>query len=145
MSGAHFVVSIIFLHAFSRADFGLFAFLLVVVPFCLSLNGSLLGVSITSRAARDGVLSAAELGTHLKVSLAFAGAAMLAVTGLLAAVHAPLALAVILGVYGGTMTLRWFARSYAYAMHTPFRAAASDFFTRSLSSYRSWSFSRFTG
>jgi len=127
VSGAHFVVSIIFLHAFSRTDFGLFAFLLVVVPFCLSLNGSLLGVSITSRAARDGVLSAAELGTHLKVSLAFAGAAMIAVTALLAAVHAPLALAVVLGVYGGTMTLRWFARSYAYAMHTPFRAAASDF------------------
>ncbi len=39
VSGAHFVVSIIFLHAFSRTDFGLFAFLLVVVPFCLSLNG----------------------------------------------------------------------------------------------------------
>src|SRR5580658_4744666 len=58
VSGAHFVASVIFLHAFSRSDFGLFAFLLVVVPFCLSLSGSLLGVSITSRAARDGKPSA---------------------------------------------------------------------------------------
>jgi len=127
VSGAHFVASIIFLHAFSRAEFGLFAFLLVVVPFCLSLNGSLLGVSITSRVAREGGLSAEELATHLKVALAFAAGATLAVGALLAAIHAPLALAALLGLYGGTMTLRWFARGYAYAMHTPFRAATSDF------------------
>lgn len=127
VSAAHFVVSIIFLHAFSRADFGLFAFLLVVVPFCLSLSGSLLGVSITSRAARDGIPSAQDMGTHLKVSLLAAGCATFAVAALLAAIHAPLPVAATLGIYGGTMTLRWFARSYAYAMHTPFRAAASDF------------------
>jgi O-antigen/teichoic acid export membrane protein len=127
VSGAHFVASVIFLHAFSRTDFGLFAFLLVVVPFCLSLSGSLLGVSITSRAARDGKPSAHDLGTHMKVSLLFAGGAALAVAALLYAVHAPLLVAGVLGLYGGVMTLRWFARSYAYAMHTPFRAAASDF------------------
>jgi O-antigen/teichoic acid export membrane protein len=126
VSGAHFVASIIFLHTFSKSDFGLFAFLLVVVPFCLSLSGSLLGVSITSRAARDGRPSTRDLGTHMKASLAFAGAAALAVAGLLAAVHAPLEVALLLGLYGSVMTLRWFARSYAYAMHTPFRAAASD-------------------
>ena len=126
VSGAHFVASVIFLHTFARADFGLFAFLLVVVPFCLSLSGSLLGVSITSRAARDGKPSAHDLGTHMKVSLLFAGGAASAVTGLLYVVHAPLGVAAILGLYGGVMTLRWFARSYAYAMHTPFRAATSD-------------------
>lgn len=126
VSGAHFVASIIFLHAFSRTDFGLFAFLLVVVPFCLSLSGSLLGVSITSRAARDGKPSAHDLGTHMKVSLLSAGMAALAVTALLYAVHAPLAMAAVLGLYGGVMTLRWFARSYAYAMHMPVRAATSD-------------------
>ena len=127
VSGAHFVASIVFLHAFSRADFGLFAFLLIVVPFCLSLSGSLLGVSITSRAARDGVPSAHDLGTHLKVSLVCAVAAAFSVTALLTAVRAPFAVAAILGIYGGAMTLRWFARSYAYALHRPFRAAASDF------------------
>jgi O-antigen/teichoic acid export membrane protein len=127
VSGAHFVASVIFLHAFSRADFGVFAFLLVVVPFCLSLSGSLLGVSITSRATRDGKPGAHDLGTHMKVGLLFAGGAALAVAGLLYAVRGPLVVAAVLGLYGGVMTLRWFARSSAYAMHTPFRAAASDF------------------
>jgi O-antigen/teichoic acid export membrane protein len=127
VSGAHFAASIIFLHAFSRADFGVFAFLLVVVPFCLSLSGSLLGVSITSHAARDGKPGADDLGTHMKVSLLVAGGAVLAVAALLQAVRGPLIVAAVLGLYGGVMTLRWFARSYAYAMHTPFRAAMSDF------------------
>jgi O-antigen/teichoic acid export membrane protein len=127
VSGAHFVASVVFLHSFSRADFGLFAFLLVVVPFCLSLSGSLLGVSITSGGARSGRPSAHDLGTHMKASLLSAVAAALSVTALLYAVHAPVVVAAVLGLYGGVMTLRWFARSFAYAMHTPFRAATSDF------------------
>ena len=126
VSGAHFVASLIFLHIFGPADFGLFSFLLVVVPFFLSLSGSLLGVSITSLAARDGRASENEIATHLKASLVFALVAAASITGLLAAVHASPALAAALGAYGGVMTLRWFARCYAYAMRAPIRAAASD-------------------
>lgn len=127
VSGAHFVASLIFLHALSRSEFGLFSFLLVVVPFCLSLSGSLLGVSITSLGARSAQAKGDEIGTHLKANLVFAGAAAAAIAALLAAIRTPAALALLLGLYGGAMTLRWFARSYAYAMHTPFRVAGSDF------------------
>jgi len=126
VSGAHFVASIVFLHAFSRSDFGLFSFLLVVVPFCLSLNGALLGVSISCHAARSGGASAGDIGTHLKINLLFAAAAFAAVFALLWAVGAPLLLATVLGAYGSIMTLRWFARCFAYQQHRPFAPVTSD-------------------
>lgn len=126
VSAAHFLVSLVFLHALSRADFGLFSFLLVVVPFCLSLNGSLLGVSITSRMARSGA-SEAEVATHLKASLVFASAASAVVFALMIAIKTPAALALVLGLYGGAMMLRWFARSHAYAYQAQLRVVGSDF------------------
>src|SRR5271157_1785063 len=57
VSAAHFVASLIFLHALSRADFGLFSFLLVVVPFCLGLSNALLGASLVSAITRTQALS----------------------------------------------------------------------------------------
>lgn len=126
VSGAHFVVSLLFLHALSRADFGMFSFLLVVVPFCLSISGALLGASITLAVTQAAPLGQATLATHLKVSLVFAAAASSIVFGLFAAIHAPLALAGLLGLYGGVMTMRWFARSYAYVTQAPLRSVASD-------------------
>src|SRR5580658_7171856 len=48
VSGAHFIASMVFLHVLSRAEFGLFAFLLVIVPLCMSLSGALLSTSIAT-------------------------------------------------------------------------------------------------
>ncbi len=127
VSAAHFIVSLVFLHALSRTDFGLFSFVLIAVPFCLSLNGALLGISVTSLVAQAARATADDIGTHLKTNWVFAAAAMLAVSALMMAIHAPARVAFILGAYGAVMTLRGFARSYAYAMHTPFVVAASDF------------------
>jgi O-antigen/teichoic acid export membrane protein len=127
VSGAHFVASIVFLHAFSRSDFGLFSFLLVIVPFCLSLNGALLGPSITSRDAKSGMTVAEDTGMHLKISLVFALAASVAVFLLTLTIRAQPELAAILGCYGGMMTLRWVGRCYAYRHHRPLRAVSSDF------------------
>ncbi len=127
VSAAHFIVSLIFLHALSRTDFGLFSFVLVAVPFCLSLTGALLGISVTSLIAQAARATADDIGTHLKMSLVFAVAAMLIVSALMMTIRAPAGVAFILGAYGAVMTLRSFARSYAYAMHTPLVVAASDF------------------
>lgn len=124
VSGAHFVVSFLFLHAFSRAQFGLFSFLLVVVPFSLSMNGALLGISITSL-GRDRA-TPAQTATHMKASLLFAAATAICVASLLWVVHAALVLAAALGAYGAIMTMRWFARSFSYSQHKPLRVVASD-------------------
>jgi O-antigen/teichoic acid export membrane protein len=121
VSGAHFIVSVVFLRDFSRADFGLFSFLLVVVPFLLSLNGSLLGISITSRTG-----DADEAATHFKLNLIFAACAAVVLCGVFLALKAPVVPSLLLAGYGAMMTLRWFARSYAYREHKPFAAAASD-------------------
>ncbi|MGB8366311.1 MAG: hypothetical protein ACLQUZ_17265 [Rhizomicrobium sp.] len=126
VSGAHFVVSLIFLHALSRADFGLFSFLLVVVPFFLGLSNALLGASISSAVTQTRALNEENVATHLKASLALAAAAALVVCLLLAAIGTSPGLAVVLGAYGGVMTMRWFARCYAYLTHAPLRSIASD-------------------
>ncbi len=47
-SGAHFVASLIFLHKLTPAEFGLFSFLLVVVPFALSISSGLLCAPLVS-------------------------------------------------------------------------------------------------
>jgi O-antigen/teichoic acid export membrane protein len=126
VSGAHFVVSLIFLHALSRADFGLFSFLLVVVPFCWSLSSALLCASLARTITQSPTLREENVATHLKVSLLCAAAGALAVFLLLLATGASFGLAAVLGAYGGVMILRWFARTYAYFMHAPLRSVASD-------------------
>ena len=46
VSGAHFGASLMFLHRMSPREFGMFSFLLVVVPFCLSISSGLLGAPL---------------------------------------------------------------------------------------------------
>ncbi len=126
VSGAHFVASMIFLHILTRAEFGLFAFLLVIVPLCMSASGALLGTSMATAITGSRTLCEDQVGTHLKLNLLFSTFASVAVFGLMYTIHAPLLLAALLGLYGGVMTLRWFGRSYAYLTNKPLRAAGSD-------------------
>ena len=127
VSGAHFVASMIFLHILARAEFGLFAFLLVIVPLCMSASGALLGTSIATAITGSRTLCADQIGTHLKLNLLFSAFATGGVFALMYTIHAPLLLAALLGLYGGAMTLRWFGRSYAYLTNKPMRAVGSDF------------------
>src|ERR1700742_1659503 len=48
VSGAHLAASIIFLHQLAPAEFGMFSFLLVVVPFALSISSGLFGAPLLS-------------------------------------------------------------------------------------------------
>jgi len=126
ISGAHFAASLLFLHALSRAEFGMFSFLLIVVPFCLSISGALIGASVSRAASHARPMDEAGLATHFKVNLLLSALAGAFAFALLCASHAGIGLAFLLGAYAGTMTLRWFARTLSYATRTPLRVAVSD-------------------
>ncbi len=126
IAAAHFVASLMFLRISSPADFGLFSFVLVVVPLCMSMSSALLGAPVAVALNKPSAVDAAEMGTYLKSNLLFSGAAIAGVFLLLLASRAAPLAAALLGLYGGTMTLRWFARSLSYAQHRQMPAIASD-------------------
>lgn len=126
IAGAHFAASVLFLHVSQPADFGLFSFVLVVVPLALSLSGALLGAPIAGALNKGRAIEEAEMGTYLKSNLVFSIAASLVVFLALFASGAGFVAALPLGLYGGTMAFRWFARSLSYAKHKPHAAIFSD-------------------
>jgi hypothetical protein len=125
ISAAHFIAALLFLHAFSRTDFGLVSFLLVIVPFCLGIAGSMIGAPAAVR-VRNGSMSPVELATFLKTNLALGAAAGVLVCVLMALSGAGLMFAFVSGAYGAVMTARWFARTLAYALGPAWRVLLSD-------------------
>ena len=125
ISAAHFVAALLLLHAFARAEFGLFSFLLVIVPFCLSISGSMIGAP-AAVAFRHGAVSASRLATYLKTNLAFAAVAAIAVSALMRSSGAGWPFALLSGAYGAVMTIRWFARTLTYARGPAPRVLISD-------------------
>ncbi|MEI9991932.1 MAG: hypothetical protein WDM86_18075 [Rhizomicrobium sp.] len=125
MAGAHFLASILFLKTMAPAAFGLFAFVLVAVPFWLGISVALLGAPLATT-RRPGDSDWRELPTLMKANLVFCLVASVAVAALMAASGADGASAALLGLYGGVMCLRWFARWLAYATQRPLRAVLSD-------------------
>lgn len=126
MSAAHFIASLIVLRALPSAEFGLFSFMLVVVPLCMSACGALLIAPLARAAAKPLLSREAEIATHLKVNLVFGGVAAVLSGTLAYGSGATGGVAFVMGLYGGTMCLRWFARAVAYAENKPARVAASD-------------------
>lgn len=125
ISAAHFIAAFVFLRAFARAEFGLFSFLLVIVPFCLSIAGAMIGAP-AAVAFRKATVSAPELATYLKTNLALASVAGIAVCALMRSSGAEWQFAFLSGGYGAVMTLRWFARTLAYARGPAGRVLISD-------------------
>jgi O-antigen/teichoic acid export membrane protein len=126
ISIAHFLAAIIYLHVFSHAEFGLFSFVLVIVPFCLSLSGALIGAP-AAIAVRRGSLVEVELETYLKTNLLLAFVAALCVLLLVRLSGTDWPLSFLFAGYAGTMTLRWFARTLFYARGPASRVPLSDF------------------
>jgi len=125
-SAAHFITSMILLQALAPADFGLFAFLLVVVPFSLSLSGALVNAPFVCGLRRTGKVDAASLATHLKINLVISVLATAAVGAAVAVNGADAVTSLLLGLYGGVMVLRAFGRAHAYVSDRPVRVLASD-------------------
>ena len=113
-SAAHFIAALIFLRSLPAADFGLFSFVLVVVPFALSISTALITVPVATRLRQPGGLSQAERDTCFKLNLLLGAAATLTTFIALWIAGAPGGAALLFGLYGGAMTLRWFARGYSY-------------------------------
>jgi hypothetical protein len=132
VSGAHFVASLVFLHRLSQAEFGLFSFLLIVVPFCLSLSSGLLGAPLVNAIGKPDAVAEDQIAAFRSVNLLFCLGAGLATALLMLISNTGLVLAVVLGGYGATMSMRWFARYSAYIANHPGPAAVSDLVYSSL-------------
>ncbi|HEY5338814.1 MAG TPA: hypothetical protein VIJ85_11460 [Rhizomicrobium sp.] len=126
VSAAHFIAALIFLHSLQRAEFGLFAFVFIIVSFCFSMSGALFGASLVNSVNTVGPMSTDGLAAFMKANAIFSLLAAVAVFALMLAGSATPDVAAIIGLYGGVMTMRWFARSYAYAIHKMPRAITSD-------------------
>jgi hypothetical protein len=126
ISAAHFIAAIIFLHAFARAEFGMFSFVFVIVSFCFSMSGALFGASLVNSLNMKGFLSQDGLASFMKANALFSLLAAVLVFALMLGGSASPGLAALIGLYGGVMTMRWFARSHAYAIHKMPRAIRSD-------------------
>ena len=126
VSAAHFIASLIFLRMLQAHEFGQFAFLLIVVPFCLSAGGALLGAPAALTRGKDEATAREEISALQKTSLVVAGVAGLVVAGLMFSTHAGTTQAALFGLYGAGATLRAFARSLANVHARLVRVAGSD-------------------
>jgi hypothetical protein len=123
VSGAHFLASLIFLRNLPAGEFGLFSFVMVIVPFSMSMGTSLIIVPITqSLVSCDGAIRPACFKMNWLLCLLFTAAIFLA----LRLSHASFAEAGLLGLFGGVFVYRWFARCFSYVEGHIIAALASD-------------------
>ena len=125
-SGAHFLASLLFVRNLAAAEFGIFSFVLVIVPFCMSLIAALLVLPVNSALGEAPEIRARIEASCLKMNLLLTALAGLVVLGLLFAARAPLAEALLLALFGATLTYRWFARCFAFVKGESGAAIASD-------------------
>ncbi|MES2474054.1 MAG: hypothetical protein V4601_14570 [Pseudomonadota bacterium] len=125
-SGAHFLISFIFMREMFAHQFGLFSFVMVIVPFCMSMIAAALSLPITRSLDKAGIPDAVIVATSLKLNILLSAFAMLIVGGALLFVGAPSSVALMMGLYGGVMSCRWFLRCFANNQGKVKRAVASD-------------------
>lgn len=126
MSGAHFLGAVLVLHTLSPVHFGLFSFVMTVVPFCVSTAAALIGAPTTIGIRKRGHVDAAELATFQKANLVLGVFAFAVVTLSMAMSGLRLSACALFGLYGAAMSLRWLGRVHAYATGAPVRPALSD-------------------
>jgi len=126
ISGAHFLGALVVLHTLSPVHFGIFSFVMTIVPFCISAASALIGAPTTIGIRHRGHVDEAELATFQKANLVLSLFAFAVVAASLLASGLSPAAASAFGLYGATMSLRWLGRVYAYAVNAPARAAGSD-------------------
>jgi hypothetical protein len=111
VSVANFLASLIFLHQLPAHEFGLFSFVMVVVSFGMTLNVALISVPLSRNLAiGDRACEASCFQMNWLVCAGFAAALF----AILLLARAPLQEAVLLALFAGVFTFRWFARCLAY-------------------------------
>jgi hypothetical protein len=125
-SGAHFLASLFFVRNLPADAFGLFSFVLVIVPFCMSMMGALAVIPVTSSLGRPEAERAGIVAVCLKLNLLLSLLASIGVFAVLILARAQPASAALLALFGGILTARWFARGFAMVQDQVGRAIASD-------------------
>src|SRR6185312_4417909 len=108
------------------AEFGLFSFLLVVVPFALSISSGLFGAPLLSAIGKSEAMAGAKYNALGQVNRLYCLLAGVVTAALMYFGGTERATALLLGLYGAVMTLRWYGRLCAYNVSDPLRAAFSD-------------------
>lgn len=125
-SGAHFLVSLVFMRNMFAAQFGLFSFVMVIAPFCMSLIAAALSLPVTRSLDSQGRPDPRIVATSLKMNMLLCALAAFLVFAALVAVEAPMRVAVAMGLYSAAMSFRWFLRCFANAQGQVKRAVISD-------------------
>ena len=125
-SGAHFLAALLLVRNLPAFEFGLFSFVLVIVPFCMSIIAALLVLPVNSALGEAEDKRARTEAACLKMSLILTTLAGLAVFAFLAIAHAPVLAALPLALFGALLTYRWFARCFAFVKGRAGTAIASD-------------------
>ena len=125
-SAAHFLASLLFVRNLAAASFGLFSFVLVLVPFAMSATAALLVIPVTRSLSEPVERRAQVAACCLKLNLLLSALTALGVFAALLAARSPMAPAILLGLFGGALTFRWFGRCYAYVEGRMKAAVASD-------------------
>jgi O-antigen/teichoic acid export membrane protein len=125
-SGVHFLISFIFMREMFAHQFGMFSFVMVIVPFCMSMIAAALSLPITRSLDKAGIPDASIVATSLKMNILLSAFAMLVVSNALLFIGAPSNVALLMGLYGGVMSCRWFLRCFANNRGQVKRAVASD-------------------
>ena len=125
-SGAHFLTALLLVRNLPASEFGLFSFVLVIVPFSMSIIAALLVLPVNSALGEDTNKRAQIEAACLKMSLILTALAGFAVFVFLAIAHAPVLPAAPLALFGALLTYRWFARCFAFVKGHAGTAIASD-------------------
>jgi O-antigen/teichoic acid export membrane protein len=125
-SGAHFLASLLFVRNLPAAQFGVFSFVLVIVPFAMSVMAALLVLPVNSALGEAAQTRARIEATCLKMNLILTALAGLVVLAFLLAARAPQPEALLLAGFGAILTYRWFARCFAFVKGEAGTAIASD-------------------
>ena len=126
MAAAHFLAAGLVLHTLSRQEFGIFSFVVTIVPFCVGAAGALVGAPIITGVRDAGRVDEIELALLQKVNLVFASVVGAVVGSALLATGPDLVQSLLFGLYGAAMSLRSLGRSHACAVNAPWRGAISD-------------------
>ncbi|MFO1247063.1 MAG: hypothetical protein U1E93_02320 [Alphaproteobacteria bacterium] len=123
VSAAHFIASLIFLRSLPAHEFGLFSFVMVVVSFGMSLNVSLIVVPITRNLVTG---EAVPRKICFQMNWLVCGGFAAILFGALMVGGAPLREAMLLALFAGTFTFRWFSRCVAFVNGRMANAIISD-------------------
>lgn len=125
-SGAHFLASLVFVRNLQAAEFGIFSFVLVIVPFCMSIMAALLVLPVNNALAASPPERARIEATCLKMNAILTVLAGVILFGFMVGARAPVPAALLLAAYGATFTFRWFARSFSFVKSRTGPAIVSD-------------------